>query len=125
MRYTLFLSVGLFLKADNLWQRIAAGTGGILAFSAFGAVYHNERPFVTRRVEYTGFLTGLVGIILVVVVNSPWLKIILGIGAVVLEVLTFAFFAEKATIKTPTPQKRSTSIVPQPTKQPLELEKHS
>src|SRR5258708_5354635 len=104
-----FLSVGLFFRADNLWGKIAAGGGGILAFSAFTAVYHNERPFIASIFKYTGFIIGIIGIILVVVVGSPWLKIVLGVGAVFVEIITFAIFSEKETTKTPVPQKPGTS----------------
>lgn len=117
-----FLCVGLFFRADNFWGKIAAGAGGVFAFSAAAAIYRNEHPFIASVFKYAGFITGVIGIILVLVVENPWLKVILGIGAVFVEILTFALFAEKDIAKTFVPQKLDTSTVPSLTKQPVEPE---
>ena len=91
-----FVCIGLAAKADNLWEKIAAGAGSVLVFSAFVTVYHNERSFIAGVFKYTGFIIGIVGIILVIVIDNSWLKIVLGIGAVLVEILTFAFFPDPA-----------------------------
>ena len=83
------LCVALFFNTDTLWGKIAAGAGGILAFSVLTAVYHNRSPFLTRFFESVGFLTGIVGITLVFAIGNPLFKIVLGIGAVLVEIITF------------------------------------
>ena len=89
-----FLCLVLFFKADNLLEKVAAGAGCILALSTSTTLYHNERSVIAGIFKYTGFMTGIVGIALVFVVDTTWLKIVLGIGAVLVEILTYAFFPD-------------------------------
>ena len=84
----------LFTRTDSLLGKIAAVVGCILAFSAGTTLYHNERSFIAGVLKYTGFLTGIVCFVLVFVVDNLWLKLVLGIGAVCIEIITYIFFPD-------------------------------
>ena len=88
------LCLVLMFQTDNLLAKIAAGAGCILALSAGTTLYHNEHSFISGIFKYSGFLTGLVGIISVFVVENPWLKIAIGIGAVFVAIVTYIFFPD-------------------------------
>lgn len=86
-----FLILALFLQVNAFWEKLVTGAGCIFVFSVSVTLYHSERPFVANVFKWVGFLTGIVGIVLVIVADNPWVKVALVIVSLFIEIVTFIF----------------------------------
>lgn len=56
---------------------ISAEEHGAMTYSLI--LYHHEKSFVAHVFKWVGFLTGIIGMALLIVADNPWVKAALGI----------------------------------------------